>query len=67
MEVQAEKFYKSKQCVRDAMKKYKSNIKQNDPERYNEMLKFHRAYNKQYYNKVKEERAQLKLLLQQLQ
>jgi len=64
MENQTDKIYKSKKCVREAMIRYKKNMKENNPDKYNEVLKFHRAYNKQYYNKIKEERALLKQLLQ---
>ena len=67
MEIQEEKIYKSKKTVRDAMKRYKSNIKENEPEKYNEILKFHRAYNKEYYKNIKAERAQLKQLLEQME
>ena len=67
MEVQDEKIYKSKKTVREAMKRYKDRIKENEPEKYDNLLKFHRAYNKEYYNKIKAERAQLKQLLAQLE
>ena len=67
MEVQTEKVYKSKQTVRDAMKRYRINIKENDPEKYNEKLKFHRAYNKEYYKKMKEDIAKLHELLEKLE
>ena len=66
MEVQVEKTYKSKKSVREAMKRYKENMKENYPDKYNDLLKFHRAYNKEYYNKIKQERAQLKLLLEKI-
>ena len=67
MEVQDEKIYKSKKTVREAMKRYKAHIKENEPEKYDNLLKFHRAYNKEYYKKIKAERAQLKQLLEQLE
>jgi len=66
METQTEKQYKSKKCVRDAVKRYKENIKVSDPKKYSELVNFHRAYSKEYYKKIKEERAQLKAILQTL-
>ena len=67
MEVQTEKIYKSKQTVREAMKRYRLNIKENDKEKYMEKLKFHRAYNKEYYKKMKEDIAKLHELLGKLE
>ena len=67
MEVQTEKVYKSKQTVREAMKRYRLNIKENDKEKYMEKLKFHRAYNKEYYKKMKEDIAKLHELLEKLE
>ena len=66
MEIEENKVYKSKKTVREAMVRYKNNMKENKPEQYNELLKFHRAYSKDYYRKIKEERAQLKQLLEKL-
>ena len=63
-ETQTEKQHKSKKCVRDAVKRYKENIKVSDSKKYNELVNFHRAYSKEYYKKIKEERAQLKAILQ---
>ena len=65
MENQTEKVYKSKSCVRKAVKKYTEGLKTKDPQKYEELLKFHRAYNKEYYRKLKEDRCKLQLLLQQ--
>ena len=44
-----ERIYKSKQCVRDAMKRYKDKLKTQEPEKYNKLLNYNRAYNKEYY------------------
>ena len=67
MEESEEKIYKSKKTVRDAMARYNKNIKENDPQKYNDKLQYHKEYNKAYYAKIKQERAQLKLLLQKLE
>ena len=60
-----EKQHKTKKCVRDAVKKYTEGLKTKDPEKYQKLLEFHRAYNKEYYKKLKEDRQKLKLLLQE--
>ena len=41
-------------------------MKENAPEKYQEYIEFHRAYIREYYQKVKTERAQLKVLLSQM-
>jgi len=66
MENQVEKNYKTRECVRKAVKKYNNNVKEHNPEKYNDILNYHRAYNKQYYQKMKDDRAKLKDLLQKL-
>ena len=63
MENQTERIYKSKKCVREAVKRFKQNMKENDPEKYQEYIELHRAYNREYHQIVKTERAQLKVLL----
>ena len=65
MENQIEKTYKTSISVRKAVKKYTNGLKIKDPEKYQELLMFHRAYNKEYYRKLKEDRQRLVLLLQQ--
>ena len=60
-----EKIYKTKSSTRKAVKKYTEGLKTKDPEKYQELLQFHRAYNKEYYRKLKEDRQKLMLLLQQ--
>ena len=65
MEIQTEKTYKTKPSVRTAVKKYTNGLKIKDPEKDQELLKFHRAYNKEYYRKLKEDRQKLMLLMQQ--
>ena len=62
--MEIEKSYKSRQCVRDAMKRYKTRLKQEQPEVYTKILEYHRAKSKEYYKKIKEDRAKLKELLQ---
>lgn len=66
MENPTEKIYKSRQSARNAVKKYRETTKEKNPEKYNEMLNYHRAYNKQYYKKMKEDRAKLAELLQKM-
>jgi len=66
MENQTEKVYKTKKCNRDAVKRYTNGLKAKEPERYNTLLNYHRAYNKNYYIKLKEDRQKLKLLLEQM-
>ena len=65
MDIQTERKCKTKETVRKAVKKYTEGLKTKDPEKYQELLKFHRAYNKEYYRKLKEDRQKLILLLQQ--
>ena len=67
MEIQDEKVYKTKKTVREAMKRYMDNMKENKQDQYMKKTEYHKAYNKDYYKKIKEERAQLKQLLQQLE
>jgi hypothetical protein len=66
VENENEKTYKSKQCVRDAMKRYKDKLKTQEPEKYLKLLTYNRAYNKEYYRKFKEDRAKLHELLQKM-
>ena len=56
MENQSEKTYKTKSSTRKAVKKYTDGLKIKDPEKYQELLQFHRAYKKEYYRKLKEDR-----------
>ena len=65
-ETNTERIYKSKQCIRDAMKRYKDKLKTQQPEKYNKLLNYNRAYNKEYYRKFKEDRAKLHELLQKM-
>ena len=65
MENQTDKVYKTKSCVRKAVKKYTEGLKEKNPEKYKELLIFHRAYNKEYYRKLKEDRARLTQMLEQ--
>ena len=69
MEIQDEKVYKTKKTVREAMKRYMENMKEDQykQDQYMKKTEYHKAYNKDYYKKIKEERAQLKQLLQQLE
>ena len=67
MEIQDEKVYKTKKTVREAMKRYMDNMKENKQDQYMKKTEYHKAYNKDYYKKIKEERAQLKQLLEQIQ
>ena len=65
METQDQQKRKTKESVRKAVKKYTEGLKTKDPIKYQELLNFHRAYNKEYYRKLKEDRQKLMLLLQQ--
>ena len=55
MEIQDEKVYKTKKTVREAMKRYMENMKENKQEQYMKKTEYHKAYNKYYYTKIQEE------------
>ena len=65
MEILNERKNKRRDSVRKAVKKYTDGLKTNDPEKYQELIKYHREYNKLYYQKLKEDRRKLHQLLQQ--
>jgi hypothetical protein len=64
MENQTEKKLKTKPAIRNAVKKYTNGLKIKNPEKYNMLVDYHRAYNREYYKKLKEDRQKLKLLEQ---
>ncbi len=66
MENQNTKSYKSKNSVRNAVKKYTEELKTKDPEKYQDLLNYHRAYNKEYYRKLKEDRQKLIQIMKQM-
>lgn len=66
MENQNTKTYKSKNSVRNAVKKYTEELKTKDPEKYQDLLNYHRAYNKEYYRKLKEDRQKLIQIMKQM-
>jgi hypothetical protein len=64
MDNQAEKKYKTRKCVREAVSRYQKKLKESD--NFNDVLEARRAYNKEYYQKLKEDRAKLKELLSKM-
>ena len=60
-------IYKTKPCVRKAVRKYQNKVKENEPEKYEDNRKYHISYNKMYYQKMKDDRAKLKQLLELIQ
>ena len=65
MENKSDKNKKRKESVRKAVKKYTDGLKTKNPEKYEQLRKFHRQYNKMYYQELKEDRRKLHELLQQ--
>ena len=55
------KIYKTKENIRIAVKKYTNKIKE-DTQKYDEFKNYHRAYNKTYYNQLKNFKSQMILL-----
>ena len=56
-----QKIYKTKENTRFAVKKYTNKIKE-DTQKYDEFKNYHRAYNKTYYNQLKNFKSQMILL-----
>ena len=61
-ETKPERVYKSRKCVRDAVKKYTNNLKTIDPDKYNKLKEYHNKYSKKYYRELKDAKDRLKKL-----
>ena len=53
--------HKTSKTLRDRVKKYQDNIKQNDPEKYNKRLEYLRTYYKQMKEACKQFKAMEKM------
>ena len=44
MEIPTVKQYKTRECIRRAVNKYSSRLKETNPEQYNKRLEYHKVY-----------------------
>ena len=65
METQDCKKYKSRECVRNAVKKYTDKLIEQDSEKYQKWKEYHVNYSRNYYKKLKEAREKL-LMIEQM-